>query len=117
MKLIYVAGPYRGKNSWAVEQNIRYAEEVGFELAELGAVPVIPHSMYRYFDRTLTDEFWLAGAIELMRRCDAVVLVDNWRTSSGSIMERDRAEELGLPVFEWEAADGEPLAKFILGVA
>lgn len=28
MKLLYIAGPFRGANSWEMEQNIRRAEEV-----------------------------------------------------------------------------------------
>ena len=87
MKLIYVAGPFRGETPWDVEQNIRNAEEIGLELAEQGWVPVIPHTMYRYFDKRCSDEFWLDGTLELMRRCDALHLCPGWERSSGSRAE------------------------------
>ncbi len=32
MKLLYVAGPYRAKSEWQLEQNIRNAEAVALEL-------------------------------------------------------------------------------------
>ena len=98
--LIYVAGPYRGANGWEVEQNIREAERLGFVVANLGAVPIVPHSMYRFWDRTLTDEFWLEGTLHILRRCDAVLLARNWHVSEGTIGEKAEAERLKIPVFD-----------------
>jgi len=98
--LVYIAGPFRGANAWEVENNIRDAESYGFKVAEIGAVPVIPHTMYRFWDGTLTDEFWLAATLETMRRCDAVLLLPNWKRSTGSKAEKAEAIRLGMPVFE-----------------
>jgi hypothetical protein len=100
MKLVYVAGPYRAKTAWQRELNIREAEELGFRIAVIGFVPVIPHTMYRHFDGELTDEFWLGGTLALMERCDAVVLTGRWQESTGAKGERARALELELPVFD-----------------
>ena len=97
MKIIYVAGPYRASNAWGVESNIRCAEEIGFQIAGLGAVPVIPHTMYRFFNGTLTDRFWLDATLALMRTCDAMFLVPGWRNSEGSVAEN---ENFAGPVFE-----------------
>lgn len=99
MKLVYVAGPYRSENAWAVEANIRNAEEETFALAQLGYVGVCVHSMYRYFDGTLTAEYWLAATLEVMKRCDAVLLLPGWAESAGSVKEKAAAEALGIPVF------------------
>ncbi len=102
MKLVYVAGKYRGDTGWQVEQNIREAEALGFKLAsEYGVVPVIPHTMYRHFDGEMSDEFWLEGTLEVMRRCDAVVMHPNWKDSAGARGEYEEAVNLGMPVFEW----------------
>ena len=100
MKLIYIAGPYRGENAHEVEMNIRAAEEWILPLAKLGVVPQCVHSMYRYFDGTMTGEFWLDATMEVMRRCDAVLLVGQWAVSEGSVKEREEAERLGIRVFE-----------------
>ncbi len=103
MKVAYIAGPFRAENAWLVEQNIRSAEAVGFRVAELGAMPLIPHTNTRFFDGTLTGQFWLDGIMELLRRCDAVVMCPGWRESKGSVEEATVATKLRLPVFQ---ADG-----------
>ena len=117
MKLVYIAGRFRGATPWDVEKNIRAAEEVGFEVATLGAMPVIPHSMTRYFDKTLTDAFWLAGTMELLSQCDAVMTVANHAESKGAAAELAAARADGKPVFHdfpslatWIKADDEPAA-------
>jgi len=100
MRIVYIAGKYRGENSWEVEQNIRVAETQALRIAGLGMMPLCPHSMTRYFDGTLTAEFWLEGTLELLRRCDAVYLCPGWENSSGSVSERSEAVRLYTPVFE-----------------
>lgn len=103
MHIVYVAGPYRADNAWEVERNIRRAEEVAFRVAEAGAMPLCPHSMTRYFDGTLTDAHWLEGTMELLRRCDGVVMVRGWEESSGATKEKVHALTRGIPVrFESE---------------
>lgn len=103
MKVIYIAGPFRGSNAWAVECNIRRAEKVAFEVAEMGLVPLCPHTMTRFFNGTLTDAYWLAATMELLRRCDAILLLPCWQSSSGSVAERAEARRLGLPVLHFRS--------------
>ena len=114
MKLVYVAGPYRASDSWEVEHNVRDAENVGFMIAQFGAVPVIPHTMYRFWNGTLTDEFWLEATLDIMRRCDAVVMACDWEFSSGAKAEKQEAERLKIPVF-LSTAEGnfEPFQKWL----
>jgi hypothetical protein len=99
MKVIYCAGKFRGPNGWAVAENIRAAERLGFEVAQLGAAPLIPHANTASFDRTLDDKFWIDATLELLRRCDAIILVPGWEHSVGACGEKTEAERLGLPVF------------------
>lgn len=99
MKVIYIAGKYRGPTAWAIEQNIRAAEEVAARVVQLGMMPLCPHSNTRHMDGLAHDEFFLAGTLELMRRCDAVLLVPNWRDSAGARAEVAEADRLGIPVF------------------
>lgn len=102
--LVYIAGPYRGINAWEVELNIRVAEKAGMAVAKTGAIPLIPHTMYRYWDGTLSDEFWLGCGLRLLEACKAIVLCPNWKKSSGTLGELERSRELGLNCF---------LAKFL----
>jgi len=99
MKVVYVAGRFRGENAWEVAENVRAAERVGFEVAEAGYVPLIPHANTAHFDGTLTDDFWIEATAELLRRCDALVLVPGWQSSTGAKGEIELAHELGIPVF------------------
>lgn len=100
MKLVYVAGPFRAENAYQVALNIRAAEWQGYKVARMGAVPVIPHTMYRFFDGTLNDQYWLRATKDLLLRCDAIFLIDGWEESVGSRGERAAAEQVGIPIFE-----------------
>lgn len=100
VKLVYIAGPFRASTAWEIEQNIRRAEDAGLDVAILGAVPVIPHSMYRFYHGQCDGKFWLEATLELLRKCDAVLLLPGWHFSSGSIGEVDESRRLQIPAFE-----------------
>jgi hypothetical protein len=96
MKLVYVAGPYTAATPWEVEQNIRRAEEVGLSVARLGRMPVIPHSMCRFFHGQQTSEFWYEGTLMLLSKCDEIILVDGWTKSKGTLADIEHAAKLGI---------------------
>ncbi len=101
----YIAGPYRGPNRHAIELNIQAARAVGLLCCRKGWSPVIPHANTGHLDAadpTIGDEFWLASTMELLRRCDAVVLVPGWQKSQGTRDEIIEAEKRGIPVFRSE---------------
>ena len=99
LKKVYIAGPFRGMSAREVEQNVKLAGATGFQVAKLGAIPVIPHTMYAGWDGTLTDEFWLTATMDLMLICDAVLMVGNWTASKGATTESSRAISEKIPVF------------------
>lgn len=99
MHTIYIAGPYRAATAWDIEQNIRRAERDAMTVAEAGHAFVCPHTMTRHMDGTITDDYWLAMTIELMRRCDAVLVGDGWASSEGTCAEVEEAKRLGIPVY------------------
>lgn len=103
MKIVFIAGAFRGPSPWHVRCNVHRAESLGLKVAEAGFMPLIPHANTAHFDGLLTDEFWLEGTRELLRRCDGVVLVDGWRGSEGTVAEVALASALGIPV--WESVD------------
>ena len=98
MKVIYIAGKYRGPNAWAVEQNIRAAEEVAARVWAAGMVALCPHANSRHMEGVASEDHFLEGTMELLRRCDAVVLVPNWRDSEGARAEVAEADRLGIPI-------------------
>lgn len=99
MKVVYVAGPFRGNSAWDIECNIRRAETLALEVWRLGAAALCPHTNTRFFQNAAPDEVWLKGDLELLKRCDAVVLTPDWIKSSGARAEVEFAEKLGIPVF------------------
>lgn len=98
MKLVYVAGPFRGKDSWEMEQNIRRAESLALDVWRLGAACICPHSNTRFYQGAAPDEVWLEGDLEILRRCDAILLTEDWARSQGAKEEKRVAEEQGIPV-------------------
>lgn len=110
--LIYIAGPYRAPTAWQREQNIHRARTWGVAVAHAGAYPVIPHANAAHFDGEAEDALWLAGTLELMRRCDAVLMIPRWSDSSGARAEHDEAMRLGIPVLHAND-DGAGLADAI----
>lgn len=75
VKVIYIAGPMRAADGWEVNLNVHRAEVVAREVARMGAVPLTPHSVGAHMIGTETDEYWLDATLELMRRCDAVLVL------------------------------------------
>lgn len=102
MKLIYVAGPYTAPTHYQVTQNIRAAEEVAVELWRRGFAVICPHKNTAMLDGAVEDgEKWLQGGLEMLRRCDAVVVVEGWEGSEGTKREIEEARALGMRVYYW----------------
>jgi len=99
MKAIYIAGPYTADNAWLVEQNVRQAEAVAYQVAGLGVAVICPHSMSRFWNGTYDYQYWCSATMELLLRCDAVLFLDGWQDSEGSVGEYEEAQRHGMPCF------------------
>lgn len=98
MKVVYIAGKFRGNSAWEVELNIREAEELAFRVWKAGYVALCPHTNTRFFDGALPNHVWLDGDIELLKRCDALITATNWESSSGAKAEVAFAQANNIPV-------------------
>lgn len=105
MKVVYIAGAFRGATPWDVAENVRNAERYALSVARLGAMPLCPHANTQHFDGQRTAQFWIDGTLELLRRCDAMVLVPGWENSVGTKGEIAYCESVGLPVFHPTSAN------------
>lgn len=100
---MYVAGALNAPSDDERFHNIMMAVRAGGDVANAGAMPVVPHPMTdrlaRYCARV--EPFWYEGTAELLRRCDAVYVfnVEHVETSKGTRAEVDLANSLGLPIF------------------
>lgn len=116
MLQIYVAGRYRGPTRDAIELNIQAARHIGRLCLEKGWYPQIPCNNTNHFEHLLPDvddQVYIEGTLEMMRRCDAVVLIPGWRQSKGAVGEVQEAIRLGMPIFY--TIDNLPNAKEFTG--
>jgi hypothetical protein len=104
-----VAGKYRAPTVRGIVGNIRRAEAVALWLWREGYVAVCPHLNAALFDGACEDAVFLAGGLELLRRCDLVVLVPGWTASAGTLAEVAEADARGIPVYRWKAGGLESL--------
>ena len=103
IKLVYVAGKYTAKNKFDRNQNINEARIVGLNLWKLGYATIIPHcntAKFEDYDPLISWEVYMSGYLEMVSRCDAVVLVNNYKNSRGALMEKKFAEDNNIPVYE-----------------
>lgn len=98
MKLIYVAGKYRGKTINETYENIQVARQASTELWQKGYAVLCPHTNTSFMDGLVPDDTFLQGTMEILRRCDAIYLLPNWKQSEGARAEFALADELGLEV-------------------
>ena len=99
MRVVYVSGPYRGPDAWTIETNIRRAEALALEVWRAGAAALCPHANTRFFQGAAEDDVWLAGDLELLKRCDAIIMTADWTRSHGARAELAFAIAHGLPTF------------------
>lgn len=105
-KLVYIAGPYRSGNGLSVLENVRAAERAAVALARLGIHYICPHLNTAFMSGdgdhigVATSQFFLDLDLNILARCDAVLLIGDWTKSAGSIGEAVKAIQLGIPVWQ-----------------
>ena len=100
MRLVYLAGPFRGANTWEIEENVRRAERLALRVWQAGAACICPHANTRFYQGAAPDRVWLDGDMEIVRRCDALMMTEDWERSRGATAERRLAIDCHMPVFE-----------------
>jgi hypothetical protein len=89
--IIYIAGPYRSKwGKLGIIRNIWKARKVAAELWRMGHTPICPHLNSALMDGIVPDRVFLEGDIKILKRCDAIVMMPEWRDSEGA---KDEAVE------------------------
>lgn len=100
IKMIYIAGPFRAPTPFAIEMNIRRAEEMAYRVWQLGSCAICPHTLGRITHGNFEDPFLLDAMKLLLSRCDAVLLMPNWQDSKGTQAEVVLAQEMKLPIHD-----------------
>ena len=109
MVCVYVAGPYRAgipgadprvQDAWQIQRNVMAAMGLALEVWKLGAVAICPHANTMFYQNAAgcADNVWLDGDLEILKRCDVILMTPDWERSSGARAERDFALKLDIPV-------------------
>lgn len=101
MKLGYVAGPFRSETQEGVNENIRRAASVGHIIRKHGFAAIVPHLESLHNQEALDEDGWIRHNIELLSRCDFMIVLENWSKSKGTILEIENAKEIGIPIYYW----------------
>ena len=106
MKAVYISGPYSSPTDHGRQRNLNAAWELATEVwAIQGLYAVCPHlntmHMDGVFSEDRTEDYhnFLAADVDLLRRCDAVLMMEGWERSTGANLELKSANILGIPVF------------------
>jgi hypothetical protein len=96
--IVYVSGRYSGD----IDTNIQKAREAAIELWERGFVALCPHLNTAHFERDCKVLYatYIAGDLELLEKCHAVLMLKGWKKSRGATMEFKHACKCGIPIFE-----------------
>ena len=100
--IIYLAGPIRPKGDQTLEGNVTIAKGVALELWKAGYTVICPHANsdlpVTLADKEVEAWRWLGGDLEIIARCDAVVVLPNWEQSEGTKGEIAFAQERSIPI-------------------
>lgn len=100
MKVVYVAGKYSSDSPDEVFENIYLARYYAKQLWLKGYAVICPHLNSFFMDGTVLYLDFLKGDLEIIRRCDMVFLLPNWRESRGAVMEHEYARSLGIEIVD-----------------
>ena len=91
MKLLYLAGPYRAKTIFGHIRNIWRAWQAAKCYWKQGYCVFTPHLNSALMESVCPDVYFLGGYLEILRHCDAIVMLPGWKNSFGSQIEYSKA--------------------------
>lgn len=104
MKICYISGPYRGKskikliNKLQVIRNIIQARKVARKLWKQDYAVVCPHSN----SALMPDNRVMDGYMEILKRCDMIVMIPGWEESAGARFELQGARRWNIKAYWWD---------------
>jgi len=95
---VYVSGPYTNGDR---AKNIERADAAGRAVLKMGAIPFVPHTMTKDWEKDPDFVYrdFLNFDLEWLRLCDAILMLEDWEHSPGAKVEREEAGRLGLLIF------------------
>lgn len=96
MKIAFISMPYRGSHI-EIQMNIVEAELVAMKYWALGYAVICPHLNSAHFEGA-PEKVFLEGYLEILSRCDVIVMGYGWKHSEGAQKELALAVTLGLEI-------------------
>lgn len=102
--IVYISGPYRGD----VDANIQAAREAAIKVWEAGHTAICPHLNTAHFedDCSLDDDRYVERDMDILARCDGILMLPGWEASVGARTEHAYALDLSLPVWRYPELPG-----------
>ena len=99
MKLIFVAGPYRGNGDNRVFENIMHARTASRKLWLDGWAVFCPHLNSLFMDGSDIEPMsFLDADLIILKHCDAIFMLKGWENSFGASGELEAAMRLKLEI-------------------
>ncbi len=99
-KFIYISGPISANARYIEYENCLHARQWAQMVMQLGAAVHCPHLCYLCGLIDICDwEEFIEMDKEIIRRCDAILMIGGWQGSPGCIEEYNAAQEAGMPIF------------------
>ncbi len=114
--LVYIAGPYMGKASHDaggyhdIEYNIGVARRAAAWAVKNGLYFICPHLNSCHFEVIVPEVgflFWYELDIRLLSHCDAMLVVGDWESSSGTKKELAFCEANGIPIYFFDRSEDQ----------
>ena len=99
MKVIYIAGKYTDGNKQSTNLNIDKAERISKKIWKNGMAAICPHLNTRNWNGLLSQDEFIEGYFSIVKKCDAMIMLDNWKDSEGAQAEHWLAASYGIPIF------------------
>jgi len=93
MKLIYIAGPYRGETDDDVYENIQRARRYAKKYWRLGYAVFCPHLNTSFFSGVIDEQQFMLAGLKFLTMCDVLMLPPRWEISDGCVKEHRLARE------------------------
>lgn len=92
--LRYISGPVSGVDNF--EDNFIQAKKA-IEASGHTSLSILDCSAFKH-DRFKWSDC-MKFCIEMLEKCDCILMMNGWRTSVGATIERAWAEKIGIPVY------------------
>jgi hypothetical protein len=97
---VYISGPMTAKAGRTIEQNTADGVAVYLDLLARGIPAFCPHLSGAFPSAwtAIDHRTWLDYDLRVIDRCTHVLMMPRWETSSGAVIEKEYAEQIGKPI-------------------